>query len=461
MDTRLFNSESIQKICSPEAIYRILNAALDAVDPKKAVEAHLRVDANRLFVGETVYDLNKLCRVVLVGFGKAVLPMAEAAVAALGDRICGGALIAKQTPGGNPQRHLPLSIQVFFGTHPLPSGENLRGSRALLDQVDDLCADDLVICLVSGGGSALFTLPVDGISLDELQTLTSLLLASGADINEINALRKHLDQVKGGGLAQRVAPARLVTLILSDVIGSPLDVIASGATAADNSTYLQAYEVLGKYDLIMKVPKSIREVLQRGMEGELPETLKAGDPVLDGCQNRIVGSNKDAAAAALKIAEAVGFKSMLLTTFLQGEARQVGVVMGSILREMAQSGQPLARPACLMAGGETTVTLRGGGRGGRNQELALGAAPLLDGLTDVLLVTLATDGEDGPTDAAGAVVTGNTLARARALGLDYRRHLRDNNSYAFFDGLGDLVRIGATGTNVNDLAFLFTLPAAK
>jgi glycerate 2-kinase len=285
--------------------------------------------------------------------------------------------------------------------------------------------------------------------------MTGLLLRCGATIGEMNALRKHLDRVKGGGLARMAAPARLAALVLSDVIGSPLDVIASGPTVADPSTFADARRVVEKYQLAGQLPAAIRSALAAGERGALPETLKPGDPALESVTNLVVASNPQAAAAAMRQARQEAYQALLLTTYLQGEAAQVGQVMAALLRQVHASGQPLARPACIVAGGETTVTLRGQGKGGRSQELALGAAALLDGLPDVALVALGTDGEDGPTDAAGALVTGETLSRAGALGLDPQEHLRENNAYPFFAALGDLLITGPTGTNVNDLVFLF------
>jgi len=435
-----------------EQIERIVQAALQAVDPQRAVRSAIRVDDAQLHVAGRAYDWASLGRVRLVGVGKAAYAMARGAVAVLGSRLADGLLIAKHLEEDNGG--LPGTIRVLQGDHPVPGPRSAAAGRELAAFLRQGRAGDLLLCLISGGGSALMTLPV-GVELEDLQELTRLLLASGANINEINTLRKHLDGVKGGGLARLAAPAQVATLALSDVIGNPLEVIASGPTAADPSTYQDALAVLAKYHLTERVSERIRAVLEQGARGQLPETLKPSDPLLDRVQNAIVGSNLQAAGAALEQARAEGFHALLLTTCLQGEARQAGAFLASIARQIADTGQPLARPACIIAGGETTVTLRGQGRGGRNQELALGAALLLDGLAQVALVTLGTDGEDGPTDAAGALATGETLSRARALGLDPLAYLNNNDSYAFFKALGDLVITGPTGTNVNDLAFLF------
>jgi hydroxypyruvate reductase len=316
-------------------------------------------------------------------------------------------------------------------------------------------ASDLVICVISGGGSALLTLPVDGISLDDLQRTTDALLRSGATINQINVVRKHLDVVKGGGLARLAAPAQLLTLVLSDVVGNPLDAIASGPTVGDTSTFADAVRVFDQYGLWSDLPEAVVARIRRGAAGELADTPKPGDPLFANSQTVVVGSNLLACEAAARAASEAGCHTLVLTTFVEGEAREAGRVLAGVLREVDASGHPLSRPACIVAGGETTVTIRGAGKGGRNQELALSAAFGLRGLERVLLASIGTDGSDGPTDAAGAWVDGSTLARAAAAGLDPSASLAANDSYTFFDTLGGLIRTGPTQTNVNDLYLLF------
>ena len=354
---------------------------------------------------------------------------------------------------------LPVSLSpnllVWEAGHPIPDERGVAGARQIAQLLEQATERDLVIALISGGGSALLTLPAEGISLAELQALTGILLRCGANINEINTLRKHLDQVKGGGLARLAHPAGVITLILSDVVGNPLDVIGSGPTVPDTSSFADAYAVLERYGVVADAPAPIVARLRRGMAGQIAETLKPGDPRFARVHNLIVGSNRQAAEAALAAARAAGFNPLLLTTFLQAEAREAGRMLAAGARELADSDHPLPRPACIIAGGETTVTLRGSGRGGRNQELALAAVADLAGLPDLALVALATDGGDGPTDAAGAVVTGATLDRARALDLNPAAYLARNDAYSFFDALGDLLKPGPTETNVNDLAFVF------
>ena len=413
----------------------------------------LRREGNRLVIGGQAYDLNTFHRVLVVGAGKAGAPMAQAVANLLGDRLSGGLVIVKDGHTCGLQAVGP--IELAEASHPLPDERGVAATQRLVELVRDARAGDLVVCVISGGGSALMVAPAPGISLSDLQALTSALLACGATIDEINALRKHLDVVKGGGLARLAAPASLLTLILSDVVGDALDVIASGPTVPDHSTFAQAWQSLERYTLSGQVPATVTGHLRRGLRGEIPETPKTGDPVFASVQNVIIGNNLQAAQAALAQARQAGFNTLLLTSHLQGEARQVGQFLAAIARQVAASGEPVGRPACIIAGGETTVTLRGKGKGGRNQELVLGAVKGLAGLQDVVLVSLATDGGDGPTDAAGAVITGQTLERARQAGLDPETFLANNDSYRFFDALGDLLRPGPTQTNVNDLAVIF------
>jgi hydroxypyruvate reductase len=323
----------------------------------------------------------------------------------------------------------------------------------------DLLADadprDLVVCVISGGGSALLTLPVEGISLTDLQQTTDALLRCGATINEINVVRKHLDVVKGGGLARAAAPAQLLTLVLSDVVGNPLDAIASGPTVPDTSSWRGAAEVFDRYELWDEVPAAVADRVRRGLAGEFPENPGPDDPLFATAQTVVVGSNLRAAQAAAAQGATLGLRTLVLSTYLEGEARDVARLLAGVLREVNASGNPLPRPCLVVAGGEPTVTIRGTGRGGRNQELALAAAFSLQDVPNVLLASIGTDGNDGPTDAAGAFVDGTTLARARARGLDARAALAHNDSYSFFDALGELVKTGPTNTNVNDLYLLF------
>jgi len=438
-----------------------MNAALLAADPAAAVRHFMQRQGDHLVIAQQAYDLKRLDQIWLIGAGKAGASMAHAAASILGKRLSGGVVVVKdgyKDPSGfiklKDFRNLS-GLEILEASHPLPDLRGVEATRAILALLGTRQPDDLILCLLSGGGSALLTAPAPGVSLEDLQTLTRLLLACGASIDEINTLRKHLDQVKGGQLARFTSPAILVTLILSDVIGNPLDVIASGPAVPDPTTFEDAYSVLMRYALLDRTPDSILLRLERGRAGAIPDTPKPGDPVFSTVQNVVIGSNQQAAEAAIGQARREGFNPLLLTTYLQGEARQAGRMLGAIARQVHATGQPVARPACIVAGGETTVTLQGDGLGGRNQELALGAVAEMDGLPDIALVTLATDGGDGPTDAAGAVVTGETLQHARRLGMRPSDYLNRNDSYHFFEALGDLIITGPTGTNVNDLSFLF------
>jgi len=450
----------------------IMTAALNAVDPKLAVRRHVRREGNRLYVGERRYDLSVFERVFVIGGGKAGGPMAAAIAELLGDRLTAGVVNVKyghtatrwevgfgsHLPPSLPHHlSLPPALEIIEAGHPVPDAAGLAGARRIFALLDGLSERDLVICLISGGGSALLPLPAPGITLGDLQALTDVLLRCGATINEFNAVRKHCSQLKGGQLARRAAPAALVCLILSDVVGSPLDTIASGPTVPDSTTFADAYGVLERYGILEAVPPSIIAHLRRGMAGEVAETPKAGDPCFRRVQNLLIGDNRIAARAAQAQAQALGLQSQLLTTYVEGEAREVAKVCAALAKEMADSGIPLAPPACLILGGETTVTVRGEGKGGRNQELALAAALALDGWERTMVVSLATDGTDGPTDAAGAVATGSTISRARAMGLDAAAHLANNDAYPFFAALGDLIFTGPTNTNVNDLLFIFAI----
>jgi hydroxypyruvate reductase len=431
-------------------IVAVLQKALEAVDPAIAVRRHLRQEGDILWVKQTPYELKPSSRVYVVGAGKAGAPMAQAMEEILGERITAGRVNVKYG------YTLPTRVvELVQAGHPIPDEAGVNGARKVAALLQDVTADDLVLCLISGGGSALMTWPAEGLTLADMRALTDSLLRRGATINELNTIRKHLERLKGGGLARLAYPARLVSLILSDVVGNPLDVIASGPTVPDTSTFAQAYRLLERYALLSEAPAAVVGHLRRGAEGTIAETPKPGDPIFQHTQNVIIASNDHAARAAQRAAEELGFQTLVLSTYIEGEAREVAKVLAAIAREVLASGRPVSRPACIIAGGETTVTVKGEGKGGRNQEMALMAAMRLDGLDDVAIVCLATDGSDGPTDASGALADGNTVRRAAQLGLDPWEHLGRNDSYPFFAALGDLLLTGPTNTNVNDLAFVF------
>lgn len=427
----------------------ILQAALDAVRPDLAVKAQLHRAGTQLSVAGETIDLAACRRVFVLGAGKAGAPMTQAVEEVLGDYITGGLIVVKEGHGG-PTRH----VELVEAGHPVPTEAALTAGDRVLSLAQAAQAGDLVIVLLSGGGSAL--LEATGVTLPDLQALTAALLACGATIGEINCLRKHLSLIKGGQLARAVYPARLVTLVLSDVVGSPLDVIASGPTVPDPSTWADAWRVVAKYDLAERLPSAIVSYLQAGLAGTHADTPKPGDPVFAHNQVVVVGDNRVAALAAIREAQALGYNSLLLSTFVEGEAKEVALVAAALAKEVIASGHPLPLPACLVLGGETTVTLSSHagvspGKGGRNQELALAAAIALDGAADICLAALATDGSDGPTDGAGGIVDGGTRRRGDAFQRSAVSALHHHDAYPYLEATGDLLKSGPTQTNVNDL----------
>ena len=416
----------------------LVDASLEASSPQNAVRRHMIREGDWLRVGDCTYHLPDFKRVLIIGFGKAAAAMAQAAEGLLGNWLTGGLVV---THYGHA---LPLQdIEIVEAGHPLPDENGVVGAERMLEFVGQPLDSDLIIALISGGGSTLFTLPVPGVTLSDLQVVNELLLLSGADIHQFNAVRKHLSQVKGGRLAQRLYPAQVVSLLLSDVLGNDESVIASGPLAPDPSTFEEVWDILDEFRLSEELPGAVRGYLRRGARGEIADNPDRGDRVFERIESVIVGDNQLAAQAALARAEELGFAAQMLTPGLKGEAREAAqwVVAGA--------------PVCLVGGGETIVRVRGDGKGGRNQELALAAAVEMAVGNDekARLVTLATDGRDGPTDAAGAFAESDSVARAAGLGIDALQYLENNDSYSFFSVLGDLIVTGPTGTNVNDLVF--------
>ncbi len=427
----------------------ILGLALDAVDPKKAIYDKVKVEGSDLYVDGETYDL-RFRRIFLVGGGKAGGSMAEAIEHLLGDRLTGGVVnILKGTEG---KYHAP-HVKLVGASHPVPNETGVHGVEEMLTKVTGLTGMDLVIVIISGGGSALMPSPAEGITLDDLQAITGRLLKRGATINDLNAVRKHLDSFKGGQLAKRCQPAEVLSLILSDVIGDPLDTIASGPTAPDSTTWTDAKSVLIKYASWDDAPEAIMRRIERGIAGDIPDTPKANDPAFKKTKNVLVANNSYAAEAAAKKAAELGYASMVLSTMVEGEASHIGGVYAGIAREIAGKGRPIGAPAAIIVGGETTVDVKGSGKGGRNQEVALGAAKRIAG-TPCLVASLATDGIDGPTDSAGAIVDGATSGKITRLNLSIDATLRENDAYHLFEKVGDLLITGPTGTNVNDLALI-------
>jgi glycerate 2-kinase len=437
-----------------QKILPILEAALGAVDPKGAVLAVLQRDGDTLTVGDRHYNLANYRRVFVIGAGKAGAPMTQAVEEILGDHIRAGLVVVK-TDHGAPT----ATVEIAEAAHPMPDEAGATAGKRILDLATQADEHDLVIALLSGGGSALLVAPAAGLTLADMQGMTNALLACGATINEINCLRKHCSAVKGGQLARAVAPATLITLALSDVIGSPLDVIASGPTVPDASTWADAWALVEKYELADKLPTAIAARLRAGVNGDLPDTPKDDDPAFARTQNIVVADNRVAALAAQIKARESGYHTLLLTTHIEGEAAQVAKVAVALAKEVRESSNPVPAPACLILGGETTVTLgTNPGQGGRNQELALAAALALQNFPSVTIVALATDGTDGPTDSAGGMADSGTVARGAAAGLNATDHLRRHDAYPFLQATDDLLVTGPTQTNVNDLIFIFVEP---
>ena len=369
----------------------IFQAALRAVDPEEAIFRYVKKTGETLEIGNRRLDLNRYDRILVVGAGKADAPMAKALEVILGKRITDGVIVVKEGHG------LPLKrIRIREAGHPVPDKRGVDGTEELLSLITDASKSDLIICLISGGGSALLVAPVAGVSLEDKQEVTRLLLACGATIHEINTVRKHLSRAKGGGLARLAHPATVASLILSDVVGDDLDVIGSGPTIPDSSTFLQAEQVLKVYGIWDQVPKSVREHFEKGVNEKIADTPKPGDPSFRTDSWKLVGTNLQALTAASKEAERQGYRPLILSAMVEGETRDVAKVHAAIAKEVVVSGNPFSPPACILSGGETTVTLRGKGKGGRNQEFVLAFAIALGQEEQVVVLSGGTDGTDGP-----------------------------------------------------------------
>ena len=424
----------------------IFMAGVKAVDPERAIQKYVRRQGNQLFVGDCSYGLDSYRKIFLFGAGKGTAPMAKALEDILGEWLTNGLIIVKYGHG------IPLEkTQILEAGHPIPDKAGLEATEELLKQTQECTEDDLILCVFTGGGSALLPAPTFPLTLDEKQETTHLLLECGATINEINAIRKHLSRSKGGRLAKEAYPATIVSLLLSDVIGDRLDVIASGPTVPDESTYSDCIKIIDRYKLSDRLPKSVTDHFIKGAAGSLPETPKPGDPVFSKVQNLIVGNNRESLLAAKERAISLGYNTIILSSQIEGEAREVAHVFAAIGKEISQANLPISSPACVIAGGETTVSIQGRGKGGRSQELALACAIAIDGWEGISLLSAGTDGTDGPTDAAGAFVNGATCKRARRMNSDPRDFLLTNDSYTLFASLGDLLKTGPTRTNVMDI----------
>ena len=429
----------------------LFQASLRRVDPYEAVKRFVRLDKENLVLHqdeetEGVLDLQAFARVFVVGGGKATAPMARAVEDILGERIRRGIINVKY---GFAEKL--LRTELIEAGHPLPDQKGVEGARKILDLLQSAGERDLIFSLISGGGSALLPLPAGAITLAEKQALTKKLLDCGASIDEINTIRKHISLSKGGQLARAAFPATTVNLMLSDVVGDRMDVIASGPFVPDQSTFEEAWAIIEKYEFT-DLPESIRSHLQKGLEGKIPETPKTGDVVFSRVRNRIVGSNLLALEAAKEEAERMGYRTLILSSMVEGETKEVARVHTAVAKEILASGQPLRVPACVISGGETTVTIRGHGFGGRNQEFCLAAAlDLVDLPPRVVVLSGGTDGNDGPTPAAGAIVDQRTVQRGIQAGMKAAEYLRNNDSFRFFEKTGDLLMTGPTKTNVMDV----------
>ncbi len=430
-------------------VREIFLQSLAAVDPSKLTASSLKLTDELLKVGEGEYDLSQWDNIYVIGVGKASAKMAFALEHVLGERVKEGLVI---TPY---QTQMKLKkIEIHIGGHPIPNEAGMKGTQQIVKLLKGLTKRDLVFAVISGGGSAMLTLPAPPVTLEDKRQLTRLMLECGANIDEINTLRKHLSQSKGGQLAKYASPAALVSLILSDVVGDRLDSIASGPTVPDDTTFADCMEIIEKYSLRDKVPLRVLHHLQEGLEGRVGETPKRGDPVFENCHHMIIGNNLLALREAAARAEKLGYRPVILSSYIEGEAREVAIFHGSLVREVLSSGNPVPPPACLISGGETTVTVRGSGVGGRNLEFVLQSALEIDGLPRVTVLSAGTDGVDGNSDAAGALADGDTVSKAAQLGLDPRSFLDNNDSYTFFKELEDLIVTGPTETNVLDVRII-------
>jgi hydroxypyruvate reductase len=424
----------------------IFRAGLSAVQAETAVKEACRLSGNRLDVQAHSFDLALFEHIYVIGAGKASADMAAGLESVLGHRITEGAVTVKY----GHIRELGR-VRLTEAGHPLPDENGVKGATRIMGIAEKAGESDLVICLLSGGGSALLPLPAEPLSLSDKQQTVQALLDCGARINEINAIRKHLSAIKGGRLSGKAAPAVIITLIVSDVVGDPPDVIASGPTVGDTSTFSQCLEVIASYGIRERLPKKVVDFLERGASGRIPETPKAEDPVFGKVHNYIIADGRTALFRAREAASALGYNTLLLSSTIEGDTREAARFHTALAKEIRRSGNPVEAPACLLSGGETTMVVAGPGKGGRNQEFALVSAFEISGEEETVVLSGGTDGTDGPTDAAGAVVDGSTMESARLAGLAPRDYLDSNDSYNFFKQTGDLLITGPTGTNVMDL----------
>jgi glycerate-2-kinase len=445
--------ELLERFSASESLARLLleclEVAIGSVLPAAALSRHLEIVGDRLVIDGEGYDLTGRGRIFLLAVGKASLEMSKFVVRLLGDRIEGGIVVYPE--GAEKPKIEARNIELVESTHPIPSEKGLDAANRIVEFSRNLRDDDLVIFLLSGGASAMLPLPHEGITLEDKIETTKLLLKAGASIHEVNTVRKHISAIKGGRLAELLQPANVVSLIISDVPGDNLEVIGSGPTVPDPTTFKDAYNVLLRRNIVDKVPLNVIKLIERGVWGEIKETPKPGSSVFQKVRNIIVARVRDACIAASEHARAKGYEALILSDEIEGEASSVGMVLGSLAKYHHRKGKLM-----IVAGGETTVRVRGTGMGGRNQEVALAASVKLAGLRDVLLCSVGTDGIDGPTDAAGAVVDGQTYNLGVSKSMFPEDYLNNNDSYNYFKKVGGLVFTGYTGTNVGDISLILT-----
>lgn len=430
-----------------EHLHLIINSAINSVKPSELINRKMMLEGNHLIINNYKIDLEKHDRIFVLGTGKASAFMAYEIEILLGDKINYGIISTKYGHSAPCKK-----IKIIESGHPIIDANSLKAGEQILTLAKEATENDLVICLLSGGGSALLEKLPSEISLQELQEVFNLLLNSGANIEEMNIVRRHLSKIKGGQLAAAIFPTTSVSLIISDVINDPLEAIAGGVTSPDPSTFKDALNILSKYDLIDQTPPNVINYILDGVEGKNPETIKPNNKIFERTNNFILGNNKEALSNAKTKAESLGYNTLIYSENIQGEAKEIGKFSAELAKKIFYENKPLNPPACLLIGGETTVTIKGNGKGGRNQELVLSAlCEMKNEKFEFLIASVGTDGTDGPTDAAGAFVNQTIISRSVELSINPNSFLENNNSYNFFNKIDGLIKTGPSGTNVMDI----------
>ncbi len=424
----------------------IFQSGLVSADPAIAIKYHLKIHKDTLTIGDLTFNLDDFEEILVIGSGKASAAMAKELENILGSNISRGRINVKYDHTATLEY-----IELVEAGHPIPDENGRAGAMKLFEMAKNAHDKTLIFCLISGGGSALSPLPCDGISLAQKQETTRILLSCGASIHEINTIRKHLSLIKGGRLAKAALPATVISLILSDVVGDDLDIIASGLTVPDSSTFKDCKDIIDSYNIASKLPKNIRNHINKGCAGKIGETPKPPDPCFKKVHNIIIGNNINSLTTAKAKAQSLGYNTIILSSLIEGETREIAKMHSAIAKEILKTGNPFPMPGCIISGGETTVTMDDHGRGGRNQEFVLSSAIEIAGENNIIVLSCGTDGTDGPTNAAGAIADNDTLKRARNLGISAKKHLNAHDSYHFFKILDDLIITGPTHTNVMDM----------